>query len=61
MQKSALSILAALLLIACSEKKSDKNLEITGYIKGFTKGKLYIQKIKDTTLDAHDTITTNGD
>jgi hypothetical protein len=61
MQKSALSILAALLLIACSEKKSDKNLEITGYIKGFTKGKLYIQKIKDTTLVALDTITINGD
>jgi len=61
MQKSALSILAALLLIACSEKKSDTNLEITGYIKGFTKGKLYIQKIKDTTLVALDTITINGD
>ena len=39
MQKIALSFVAALLFVACAEKKSDKNLQITGYIKGFTKGK----------------------
>jgi hypothetical protein len=61
MQKIALSIIASLFLIACTEKKSDKNLQITGYIKGFTKGKLYIQKIKDSTLVALDTIEINGD
>jgi hypothetical protein len=55
MQKSALSFIAALLLVACAENKSDKNLQITGYIKGFTKGKLYIQKIKDSSLVALDT------
>lgn len=61
MQKSALSFIAALLLAACAENKSDKNLQITGYIKGFTKGKLYIQKIKDSSLVALDTIDVNGD
>ncbi|MEN9929410.1 MAG: hypothetical protein RLZZ231_1331 [Bacteroidota bacterium] len=61
MQKSALSFIAALLLVACAENKSDKNLQITGYIKGFTKGKLYIQKIKDSSLVALDTIDVNGD
>ncbi len=61
MQKIALSIFAALILVACAEKKSDKNLQITGYIKGFTKGKLYIQKIKDSSLVALDTIEVNGD
>lgn len=61
MQKIALSFVAALLFVACAEKKSDKNLQITGYIKGFTKGKLYIQKIKDSSLVALDTITVNGD
>lgn len=61
MQKLVLTIVATILLVACTEKKSDKNLEITGYIKGFSKGKLYIQKIKDTTLVALDTITINGD
>jgi hypothetical protein len=47
--------------VACAENKSDKNLQITGYIKGFTKGKLYIQKIKDSSLVALDTIDVNGD
>lgn len=61
MQKIALSIIASLFLVACTEKKSDKNLQITGYIKEFTKGKLYIQKIKDSTLVALDTIDINGD
>lgn len=61
MQKIAISIFAALILVACAEKKSDKNLQITGYIKGFTKGKLYIQKIKDSSLVALDTIEVNGD
>ncbi len=61
MQKIALSIVATLFLVACTEKKSDKNLQITGYIKGFTKGTLYIQKIKDSTLVALDTIEINGD
>lgn len=58
-------IIIALLLLAvfssCSDKKSDKNLHITGNIKGLKKGTLYIQKIKDTSLIAIDTIKIDGD
>lgn len=61
MSKKIILLFSLLVLIACSEKKSNKNLEITGYIKGLKKGTLYIQKIKDTTLVALDTIKINGD
>lgn len=42
-------------------KKEEKDLIITGYVKGLKKGTLYIQKLKDTTLVALDTIKINGD
>ncbi|WP_395042943.1 DUF4369 domain-containing protein [Flavobacterium sp.] len=61
MQKSILSLLLLLVLSSCSEKKQTKDLLITGYIKGLKKGTLYIQKLKDTTLIALDTIKINGD
>jgi Domain of unknown function (DUF4369) len=61
MSKKIILLFSLLVLIACSEKKSNKNLEITGYIKGLKKGTLYIQKIEDTTLVALDTIKINGD
>ncbi|MES2748505.1 MAG: DUF4369 domain-containing protein [Bacteroidota bacterium] len=61
MQKISIALLSLLLLSACSEKKSDKNLQITGYIKGLKKGTLYIQKIKDTTFIPLDTIVISGD
>ncbi|MBL7885160.1 MAG: DUF4369 domain-containing protein [Flavobacterium sp.] len=61
MSKKIILLFSLLVLIACSEKKSNKNLEITGYIKGLKKGTLYIQKIKDTSLIALDTIKINGD
>ncbi len=61
MRKTILTLLTLVLLSSCSEKKSTKNLEITGYIKGLKKGTLYIQRIKDTTLVAIDTIKINGD
>lgn len=61
MQKLGILLLSVLLLISCEEKKSNKNLQITGNIKGLKKGTLYIQKIKDTSLVALDTIVINGD
>ena len=61
MQKIGIALLSILFLISCTEKKSEKNLQITGYIKGFKKGTLYIQKLKDTTLIPLDTIVINGD
>lgn len=60
MQKSIISALSLLLLVSCQEKKSTKNLQITGNIEGFKKGTLYIQRIKDTSLVALDTIKING-
>ena len=61
MRKTIIALLSLVLLSSCSEKKSTKNLEITGYIKGLKKGTLYIQRIKDTALVAIDTIKINGD
>jgi hypothetical protein len=60
MNKLIITLLSIIILTSCEEKKSDKNLEITGNIKGFKKGKLYIQKVEDTTLIALDTIILNG-
>jgi hypothetical protein len=61
MRKSLISLFSVLVLIACSEKKETKNFVLTGNIKGLKKGTLYIQRIKDTTLVAIDTIKINGD
>ncbi len=61
MLKRILLVTTLLFLASCSEKKSNKNLEITGFIKGLKKGTLYIQKINDTVLVPLDTIKINGD
>ncbi|HNP33617.1 MAG TPA: DUF4369 domain-containing protein [Flavobacterium sp.] len=62
MCKSLIAVFSILVLISCSEKKSDKNFVLTGNVKGLKKGTLYIQRIKDdTTLVAIDTIKINGD
>lgn len=61
MQKIGIALLSLLFLISCSEKKTDKNLQITGYIKGFKKGTIYIQKLKDSSYIALDSIVINGD
>lgn len=53
--------MALVLLISCNkEDHGDANLHITGNIKGLKQGKLYIQKVVDTTLVAIDTIVFNG-
>jgi hypothetical protein len=61
MRKSMLALLSLLLLVACDDKKSEKNFVLTGTIKGLKKGTLYIQRIVDTSLVAIDTIQINGD
>lgn len=61
MKRFALAIAAVMLFTACKkEDHGDTNLHITGNIKGLTQGKLYIQKIEDTSLVAIDTIVING-
>lgn len=49
------------ILFACSEPKSDKNLLISGNVKGLKKGTLYIQRIEDSTLTVIDSIKIDGD
>lgn len=61
MRKIIIALLSLAVFSSCSDKKSDKNLHITGNIKGLKKGTLYIQKIKDTSLIAIDTIKIDGD
>lgn len=61
MRKSILALFSILLLVGCSEKKSSKNFVLTGNIKGLKNGTLYIQRVKDTTLVAIDTIKISGD
>jgi len=61
MYKSLVVLFTVLVFASCAEKKSDKNFILTGNIKGLKKGTLYIQRVKDTTLVAIDTITIDGD
>ena len=60
MKKLLSGFLMAGILFACSDKKSDKNFEITGTIKGLKKGTLYIQHIEDTAVVTIDTIKIDG-
>jgi len=61
MKRSILALMALVLLISCNkEEHGDANLHLTGNIKGLKKGKLYIQKVVDTTLVAIDSIEFNG-
>lgn len=61
MQKSFLALLSILVLVSCSEKKSNKDFVLNGNIKGLKSGTLYIQRIKDTLLVPIDTIKIDGD
>src|SRR6478752_5556433 len=60
MKKLIITGLSMFLLFACGEKKSNKNLHISGNIKGLKKGTLYIQRFNDTSLVAIDTINIDG-
>lgn len=56
-------IALAALTIAASCNKSDNpdaNLHITGTVKGLKQGKLYVQRLKDTSFVPIDTIVING-
>lgn len=61
MYKSLIALFSILLLVSCTEKKATKSFVLNGNIKGLKKGTLYIQRIKDTTLVAIDTIKIDGD
>ena len=61
MYKSILALFSILLLVSCKEEESTKNFVLTGNVKDLKNGTLYIQRIKDTTLVAIDTIKISGD
>lgn len=58
--KRILAVLViTIMLTSCSSKK-EGNMIIEGQIKGLKKGKLYLQKIKDTLLISVDSVAING-
>ncbi|MEY4012780.1 MAG: hypothetical protein RLZZ236_1550 [Bacteroidota bacterium] len=60
MKKISIAFVAITLLFACSEKKSENNMHLTGNIKGLKKGTLYVQRITNNKLVAIDTISIDG-
>lgn len=61
MKNSIYALLAALVITSCSDKKSDTNTHITGNIKGFTNGMVYLQKMNDTVLVVLDSVKMKSD
>lgn len=61
MKKIALFVGSMLLFIACNkENKGNAGLQLTGNIKGLSQGKIYIQKVQDSTLVILDSIIIKG-
>lgn len=60
MKNAIIALFSVFLISSCGKKEADKNLHITGNIKGLQEGKLYLQKIVDTSLVAIDSITLDG-
>jgi Domain of unknown function (DUF4369) len=58
MNKLLFAILSITLLTSCNQKKN--TLQLTGTIKGLKKGKMYIQKVQDSSLVLIDSIIMNG-
>jgi len=63
MKKIFLLAIATITLFACNKNEgdADTNLQISGDVKGLSQGKLYLQRIQDSTLVIIDSITINGD
>lgn len=62
MYKIIVAVVSLLLFSACTDKQPAENeVLITGNIKGLKKGKLYVQRVQDSTVVVLDTIVLNGD
>lgn len=61
MKNAVVALFSIFLITSCSKKESDKNFHLTGNIKGLKEGKLYIQRIVDTSLVAIDSIIIDGE
>ena len=60
MKKISIAFVTLTVLFACSEKKMENNLHLTGNIKGLKKGTLYVQRVANNKLIALDTIAIDG-
>ncbi|MEN9981932.1 MAG: hypothetical protein RIR67_3 [Bacteroidota bacterium] len=60
MKKISIAFVTLTLVFACSEKKLENNLHLTGNIKGLKKGTLYVQRVTNNKLVALDTIAIDG-
>lgn len=60
MKKISIAFVTLTVLFACSEKKLENNLHLTGNIKGLKKGTLYVQRVTNNKLVALDTIAIDG-
>lgn len=58
MKKIVLIFAVSLVLFSCGKKEG--NMIVEGQIKGLKKGKLYLQKMKDTVLVSVDSVALNG-
>lgn len=62
MKKILVAVATLAVLVACkNEKHTDANVHITGNVKGFKKGRIFIKELKDTSLVNIDTIEVDGD
>jgi len=60
MKNFILTLAAALLIVSCTDKKPVTNTHITGTIKGFSNGMLYLQKMADTAIISIDSVKIKG-
>lgn len=62
MKNTFLALAALILVVACGKEENhgDANVHITGNIKGFKKGRLFIKKFNDTAFVNVDTINIDG-
>ena len=61
MKKLVLALFAISVIVACKqEENTDTNVHISGNIKGLSQGKLFLQKLQDSTLITIDSINING-
>ena len=58
MKKIVLIFAVSLVLYSCGKKEG--NMIVEGQVKGLKKGKLYLQKMKDTVLVSVDSVALNG-
>ncbi|WP_439132779.1 DUF4369 domain-containing protein [Polaribacter sp.] len=58
--KNIIPVLALIILLFSCSAKKDGNMIVQGQIKGLKKGKLYLQKMKDTVLVSVDSISLLG-